>query len=129
MIKIDPIIAVRDIDISTEWYRKVFGCVRAHGGDEFAVLKDSTGQVLLCLHRWGAHRHPTMQNSEIVAGNGLIMYYKTDEWELIRQNADKAEILIEEEVHLNLNSGKMEFSLRDPDGYFWTVTEFHNYEG
>ena len=70
-----------------------------------------------------------MQNSEIVAGNGLIMYYKTDEWELIRQNADKAEILIEEEVHLNLNSGKMEFSLWDPDGYFWTVTEFHNYEG
>ena len=129
MIKVDPIIAVRDIDLSTEWYRRLFDCERAHGGDEFAVLKDSAGEILLCLHKWGTHRHPTMQNSEITAGNGLILYYKTDQWEEIRQKADKASIPVEEEVHLNLNSNKMEFSLRDPDGYFWTVTEFHEYEG
>lgn len=35
---------------------------------------------------------------------------------------------IEEEIHQNVNSLKQEFSFRNPDGYFITVTEFHKYE-
>lgn len=36
---------------------------------------------------------------------------------------------VEEDIHLNPNSTKKEFSLRDPDGYYLTITEFHTYEG
>ena len=35
----------------------------------------------------------------------------------------------EDDIHLNPNSTKKEFSLRDPDGYYLTITEFHKYEG
>jgi hypothetical protein len=48
---------------------------------------------------------------------------------VIRQNVEKLAWPIEEDVHLNPNSTKMEFSLRDPDGYYLTITEFHKYEG
>ena len=129
MTKIDPIIAVKDVEASSEWYEIIFGCKRMHGGNEFAVLVSETDEVLVCLHKWGEHEHPTMKDQNITPGNGLILYFKTSNMDEIRQNAEKAGWPIEEEVHRNPNSNKMEFSLRDPDGYFIIITEYHNYEG
>jgi hypothetical protein len=48
---------------------------------------------------------------------------------VIRQNADKTGCPIEEDIHVNPNSTIKEFSLRDPDGYYLTITEYHGYEG
>lgn len=129
MTKIDPIIAVKDVEASSKWYEEIFGCRRNHGGNEFAVLVSENNEVLICLHQWGRHEHPTMANPDIPPGNGLILYFKTDNLNDIRQNVAKANWPVEEDIHLNTNSNKMEFSFRDPDGYYWTITEFHNYEG
>ena len=129
MTKIDPIIAVKDVAASSKWYEAIFSCRRTHGGDEFAVLVSENNEVLICLHQWGRHEHPTMANADIPPGNGLILYFKTDNVNDIRQNVAKANWPVEEDIHLNTNSNKMEFSFRDPDGYYWTITEFHNYEG
>ena len=129
MTKIDPIIAVKDVNKSANWYQKVFGCKRTHGGNEFAVLADENGEILICLHKWEQHGHPTMTNPNITSGNGLIIYYKTDKLEIIRSNVENIDYPIEEEIHVNPNSTKKEFSLRDPDGYYLTITEYHKYEG
>jgi uncharacterized glyoxalase superfamily protein PhnB len=72
--------------------------------------------------------HPTMMNPEITPGNGLLLYFKTDNLEAIYQNVQGMGISLEEELHNNLNAHKKEFSLRDPDGYFVTVTEYHEYK-
>ena len=129
MTKIDPIIAVKDVEISSKWYQSVFGCQRTHGGNEFAVLVSDNDEVLICLHKWGEHEHPTMQKPNIASGNGLILYFRTDNMHLIRQNIKKLGYPIEEDVHENPNSTKLEFSVYDPDGYYLTITEFHKYEG
>jgi len=129
MTKIDPIIAVKDVEASSKWYQSIFGCRSMHGGKEFKVLVDENDEVLLCLHQWGAHEHPTMKDPGITPGNGLILYFKTDNMNGIRQNVEKTGGLVVEDIHLNPNSTKMEFSLRDPDGYYLTITEFHRYEG
>ncbi len=70
-----------------------------------------------------------MTNSNIPVGNGLILYFRTEDIRVIYQRAIESGSIIEEEMHLNPNSLKQEFSFRDPDGYFLTVTEFHKYEG
>jgi catechol 2,3-dioxygenase-like lactoylglutathione lyase family enzyme len=129
MTKIDPIIAVKDVAASSNWYEAIFGCRRTHGGDEFAVLVSERNEVLICLHQWGRHEHPTMANPDITPGNGLILYFKTDNMNDIRQNVAEANWPVEEDIHLNTNSNKTEFSFRDPDGYYWIITQFHNYEG
>ena len=129
MTKIDPIIAVKDVEASAKWYQQIFGLRRVHGGDEFAVLVSDNDEVLLCLHKWGEHGHPTMANPAITPGNGLILYFRTDDLDGIRQNAGRIGVIVEEDIHLNSNSTKREFSLRDPDGYYLTVTEFHQYKG
>ena len=129
MTKIDPIIAVKDVEASSKWYQSVFDCRSMHGGKEFDILVSENDEILLCLHKWGEHKHPTMTNPTITPGNGLILYFRTENMNDIYQNALEAGCVIEQDIHLNPNSLKKEFSFRDPDGYFLTVTEFHKYEG
>jgi hypothetical protein len=129
MTQVDPIIAVNNVETSSKWYQSVFGCRSMHGGKEFDILVSEDEEILICLHKWGEHQHPTMINPEIAPGNGLILYFRTDMMLVIRQNVDNIGGYVEEDIHLNPNSRKREFSLRDPDGYYLTITEFHKYEG
>lgn len=128
-MKLDTIIAVKDVNSSANWYKEVFGFKRKHGGDDFAVLVSESGEIVLCLHRWGEHEHPTMINSETTPGNGLILYFKTDDLNTIRNIIRHMAYPVEEEIHQNPNSTKREFSLRDPDGYYLIITEYHEYNG
>jgi hypothetical protein len=125
----DPIIAVKDVQASSIWYQSIFGCRSLHGGTEFEILVAENNEVLVCLHKWGEHQHPTMTDPNITARNGLILYLRTENMSGIRKNVEKMGYPVEEEIHLNPNSTKMEFSLRDPDGYYLTVTEYHKYNG
>ena len=130
MTRVDPIIAVKDVEASAAWYTQVLGLRREHGGKErFAVLVSEDNEILLCLHKWEDHGHPTMTNPGITPGNGLILYFRTGNIEAVRQNVKKIGGVVEEDVHISPSSLKKEFSLRDPDGYFLTITEFHKYEG
>jgi hypothetical protein len=129
MTKLDPIIAVKNVELSSAWYQSIFGCKSLHDGKEFDILVNEDSEVLICLHKWGEHGHPTMVDQNITPGNGLILYFRTKNMNTIRQNVEKTRTSIEEDIHLNTNSNKMEFSVRDPDGYYLTITEFHNYKG
>lgn len=130
MIKIDPIIAVKDVEASANWYQQVFGFKRTHGGkDRFAVLVSENNEIVLCLHKWVEQHHPAMENPDVTSGNGLILYFRTENLDTIRQNVGDISSTIEKDIHLSPSSLKKEFSLRDLDGYYLTITEFHEYEG
>ena len=46
---------------SFKWYQSLLGLPEttpAH--DDFGQILDSDGTVLLCLHKWGAHEHPSL---------------------------------------------------------------------
>lgn len=129
MTKLDPIIAVKDVRASSKWYQLLLDCKSLHGGEEFDILVSGNNEVLICLHKWGEHNHPTMMNANISPGNGLILYFRTRTMKQVRENVKKTGSVVEEDIHLNPNSRRMEFSLRDPDGYYLTITEFHDYEG
>lgn len=129
MTKIDPILAVKDVEASARWYQQVFNFRKIHGGNEFAVLVSEDDEISLCLHKWGEHHHPTMTTPDIPSGNGLILYFRTQNMEAIRVKIEEMGGAVEEDIHLNQNSLRKEFSLRDPDGYFLIVSAFHKYEG
>lgn len=127
MSKLDPILAVKDIKVSSIWYQQVFRCKSNHEGNHFDILT-LEGEVLICLHKWNEHDHSSMQDSSITPGNGLILYFRTRNMEEIRQNVKKLNYPLETEIHLNPNSHNKEFSLRDPDGYCWIISEYHEYK-
>ena len=54
-------------------------------------------------------------------GNGLLLFFRVDDFDLAVQRARSLSRL-EEEPHVNPNTQTMEFSLRDPDKYYLTIS-------
>jgi catechol 2,3-dioxygenase-like lactoylglutathione lyase family enzyme len=118
------IIGVRDVPESFKWYQSLFGQpATPPGHDYFGQIVDTDGTVLLCLHRWGAHAHPSLMSpDEAPPGNGLLLFFRVDDFDLALKRARALVARFEEEPHVNPNTRTWEFSLRDPDGYHVTIS-------
>lgn len=118
------IIGVGDVTGSFRWYQSLFGQPEtppAH--PHFGQILDADGTVLLCLHAWGAHDHPSLTSPEYATpGNGLLLFFRVDDFDAALQRARSLVTRLEEEPHVNENTGTREFSLRDPDGYYVTIS-------
>ena len=78
---------------------------------------------MLCLHEWGAHEHPSLKSPDLgTPGNGLLLFFRVDDFDQALQRARSLVTRLEEEPHVNPNTQTKEFSLRDPDGYYITVS-------
>jgi predicted enzyme related to lactoylglutathione lyase len=55
-------------------------------------------------------------------GNGLLLFFRVDDFTMALPRARALLARLEEEPHLNPNTGTMEFSLRDPDGYYVSIS-------
>ena len=124
MKRIWTIIGVRDVPASFKWYQSLFGQPETPPGHEnWGQILDTDGTVLLCLHQWSAHDHPSLMSPDDgKAGNGLLLFFRVDDYEMALKRARALVSGLEEESHLNPNTQTMEFSLRDPDGYFVTIS-------
>ena len=78
---------------------------------------------MLCLHEWGAHEHPSLMSPEHgKPGNGLLLFFRVDDFDLALQRARSLVTRLEEEPHVNPSTQTKEFSLRDPDRYYVTIS-------
>ena len=113
------IIGVSDVAVSFRWYQSLFGQGLTSPAHEFfGQIVDTDGTVLLCLHVWGAHDHPSLTNPDLAQpGNGLLLFFRVDDFEDALHRARKLGMPLDEESHLNSATGTLEFALRDPDGY------------
>jgi catechol 2,3-dioxygenase-like lactoylglutathione lyase family enzyme len=118
------IIGVGDVTSSLHWYQALFGQPATPPSHEyFGQILDSDGTVLLCLHKWGSREHPSLaSSSRATPGNGLLLFFRVDDFDLALQRARSLAARFEEEPHVNPNTQTKEFSLRDPDGYYVTVS-------
>lgn len=118
------IIGVRNVADSCKWYQALFGQPEtspAH--NHFGQIVDADGTVLLCLHAWGAHEHPTLLSAHNGApGNGLLLFFRVDDFDAALERARGLVAKFEEEPQVNPRTGTPEFSLRDLDGYFVTIS-------
>jgi catechol 2,3-dioxygenase-like lactoylglutathione lyase family enzyme len=118
------IIAVRDVPASFRWYQSLFGQPpSAPGHDDFGQIRDTDGTVLLCLHAWQAHEHPPLTSpAHGTPGNGLLLFFRVDDFGPTLERARTLSARLAEEPHVNPNTGTPEFSLRDPDGYYVSIS-------
>jgi len=118
------IIGVDDVAVSFRWYQSLLGLpetLPAH--DYFGQILDTDGTVLLCLHSWGAHEHPSLTSPEqATPGNGLLLFFRVDDFDKALPRARALVSQLEEEPQLNPATGTMEFALRDPDGYYVMIS-------
>ena len=124
MKRIWTIIGVKDVRASLSWYQSLFGQLPTlPGHEDFGQILDSDGTVLLCLHQWGAHGHPSLMSpDEATPGNGLLLFFRVDDFDRSLESARDLAAAFEEEPHVNPHTRTREFSLRDPDGYYVTIS-------
>ena len=117
-------IGVSDVAASLKWYQSLLGLPeRPPAHNYFGQILDPDGTVLLCLHEWGAHEHPTLTSPDHAQpGNGLLLFFRVDDFDMALKRARALGARLEEEPHLNPNTGTMEFALRDPDGYYVMIS-------
>ena len=109
---------------SFRWYQSLFGLQEtAPAHDYFGQILDADGTVLLCLHAWGAHDHPPLMSPEHAKpGNGLLLFFRVDDFAMALQRARTLVSGLDEEPHLNPSTGTMEFAMRDPDDYYVMIS-------
>ena len=59
---------------------------------------------------------------------GLLMFFRVDDFEMSLKRARALVARLEEEPHANPNTRTEEFSLRDPDGYYVTISSLTSLE-
>jgi catechol 2,3-dioxygenase-like lactoylglutathione lyase family enzyme len=118
------IIGVSDVPSSFKRYQSLFGQTETQPGhDYFGQLLDLDGTVLLCLHQWGAHEHPSLTSPDnATPGNGLLLFFRVDDFDMSLKRARALVARLEEEPNTNPATGTEEFALRDPDGYYVTIS-------
>jgi catechol 2,3-dioxygenase-like lactoylglutathione lyase family enzyme len=118
------IIGVDDVPRSFRWYQTLLGLTEtAPAHDYFGQIVDADGTVLLCLHAWGAHGHPSLTSPhDAKPGNGLLLFFRVDNFDVALPRARALVGRLEEAPHVNPNTRTAEFSLRDPDGYYVTIS-------
>src|SRR5262249_1977575 len=122
--RIWTIIGVSNVSASYKWYQTLFGQEESRPShDYFGQIRDTDGTVLLCLHAWGAHEHPTLTSADLAApGNGLILFFRVDDFEATLLRARTLVKQLAEDPNENPATGTMEFSLIDPDGYYVMIS-------
>ena len=118
------IIGVDDVPASFEWYQSLLGLpATTPGHSDFGQVLDLDGTVLLCLHKWGVEDHPSLKSADDAEpSNGLLLFIRVDDFDKTLARARSLVSRLQEEPRMNPNTGSMEFSVRDPDGYYVTIS-------
>ena len=118
-----PIIGVKDVAVSATWYQALFGQPQTPPHhDDFTMIEDDDGTVLVCLHEWGGHGEgrPLRSPDDAEPGNGILLFFRVDDYDAALSRAHELVPALESEPHIS-GPGTLAFTLRDPDGYYVTV--------
>jgi hypothetical protein len=63
-----------------------------------------------------------MSPDKALPGNGLLLFFRVDDFDMALQRARALVPRLDEEPHVNPSTETKEFSLRDPDGYYVMVS-------
>jgi catechol 2,3-dioxygenase-like lactoylglutathione lyase family enzyme len=118
------IIGVADVAKSCRWYQSLLGLpLVAPAHDYFGQIVAPDGEVLLCLHAWGEHDHPTLTSANRAEpGNGLLLFFRVGDFAGALSRARSLVASLEVEPQVNPATGTQEFALHDPDGYYVMVS-------
>lgn len=120
-MKIEPMLVVKSVSASSQFYQSALGLESAHGGDEFEMLMHD-GKLVLQLHHQEPDEHTGLWEAGVAPGNGVALWFRTVDFEGAVAMIRQASATIVAEPHVNPNAQQHEIWFRDPDGYLVVVS-------
>ena len=117
MMKVHPMIAVKDVEATSLFYQNLLGAVSAHGGNEYDQLMVGSRLVLQLHDCRPDANHGPLRDLAIKPGNGLLLWFTTEDFEAQLRRIKEHGIQLDRAPSLNPFSLCMECWLTDPDGY------------
>jgi hypothetical protein len=71
---------------------------------------------------WATDLPFLMSPDKGLPGNGLFLFFRVDDFDMALQRARTLDCRLDEEPRVNPATETREFSLRDPDGYYVTIS-------
>jgi len=115
-----PLIAVADVEKTSQWYQTILGLESGHGGKEYEQLLFEQHMVLQ-LHQWQAHEHPHIGDPKRVIGNGVSLWFESNRFDEIVLKLQTHQVEILEGPKYNPNAHHREIWFRDLNGYTLVV--------
>ena len=119
-IRFQPLIAVRNVRASSQWYKRLLGAdsLPEHEHRDLYERMLCDGQLILQLHAWDEENHPNLVNADAAPpGHGVLLWFEVGDFDAAVGRACSLGAEIIEGPHVNPNSGQREMWIRDPDGY------------
>jgi hypothetical protein len=120
-----PIIGVEDVAASCRWYLSLLGqAQRPPAHDDFTLVEDDDGTVLLGLHGWGGHGEgpPLRSPCDGQPGNGALLFIRVDDFDESLASARGLVPRFETDLEFfESGPGTSAFTIRDPDGHYVTI--------
>ncbi|WP_288401461.1 VOC family protein [uncultured Acinetobacter sp.] len=115
-----PLIAVADVEKTSQWYQTILGLESGHGGREYEQLLFEQRMVLQ-LHQWQAHDHSHIGDPKRLIGNGVLLWFESNRFDEIVQKLQTHQIEILEGPKYNPNAHHREIWFKDLNGYSLVV--------
>lgn len=117
-------LAVRDVEASSGWYRQLLGLQSGHGGPEYERLL-ADGELVLQLHNDRVeHHHGRIADPDGGAGNGILIWFgEVADFDAVVARAEQLHATVTRPPHRNPpeghgnGPGHREIWLKDLDGY------------
>lgn len=115
-----PLIAVADVEKTSQWYQTILDLESGHGGREYEQLLFEHRMVLQ-LHQWQAHDHSHIGDPKRLIGNGVLLWFESDQFDEIVKKLQTHHVEILEGPKYNPNAHHREIWFKDPNGYTLVV--------
>jgi hypothetical protein len=120
-MKIEPLIVVNNVQLSSKFYQQVLLCQSAHGGNEYEMLTFNEN-LILQLHVKDVHDHAGLYDAKISVGNGVCLWFRTNDFESAVKRVHEFSPEIVTDSHINPNAKQNEIWFRDLDGYLVVIS-------
>ena len=102
-MKIESLIVVKDVEESSKFYQYLLQCESGHGESEYEMLMFE-GELVLQLHAQDTHDHPGMFDHDPPLGNGILLWFRTDDFDAAVKRVISLNAEIVTEPHINPNA-------------------------
>jgi hypothetical protein len=122
-VRSQPLIAVRDVRLSSRWYSQLLGAERTSelmrsDHDDLYDRLLSGGSLILQLHAWDEENHPNLINADAAPpGHGVLLWFEVDDFDAAVRRARDLKAKVLREPHVNAAPRHREIWIEDCDGY------------